>query len=298
MPQRTKIFLALPEQDAISDALTNALADAKNPRLAGCELTHDICQAEILISDTQTIEFDFTELPQRVAYIQLIDCGSGAPHSTDENLTIANPSSLLAPNAAKLAIQQWQSSVGHLQDQSEISAGIIGFGMLGYEIAKSLNQIATKIWISDIRTPRQESLHEVGARRSSLDMLLSTCDTIFVAIHPGPTSNPLLSRRELRLPSVNTTIVNLSNPQVIDIQAIENLNTNYNRNIIYLEPDINPADSTRNQSAKSLTDYILDNVKRYAQNQQPRSIVEPVTFPKAGDPAFWASKMHPRQTPI
>lgn len=302
MQQRKKIFLALPRHPDLRNAINHALQTSSNNELASYVLTRDICDAEIVIADTPTIDFDLTTLPQTVRYLQIIDCGPGEPHASDHNIIVANASSLLASNAANQAIQLWQEIANQSQDGTKnVVAGIIGFGTLGYQIGRQLSQISqldTQIWINDIRTPRQQSFQQVGARRSSLDMLLSTSHIIFIAIHPGPTSKPLLTHRELRLLTTNSTIINLSAPEVVDKTAIQTLNTTHHRQINYREmyPDL--GDVASPEHSELVTRYILDNLHKYAQDQHPRSIIEPVTHPKAGDPAFWASRMHPRQTPV
>ena len=324
--QRTrKIFFALPRHKAIRNAIQNALANTANIELGKFVATRDICDAEVVIADTPTINLDLTTLPQNVRYLQLIDCGSGEPHASNDNITVANASSILAKNAANHAVQQWQE-LRNLDDPSgsihsspffaekggikgaskqpqqtptpPTVAGIIGFGTLGYEIGKLLSQLDAQIWINDIRTPRQQSFQQIGARRSSLDMLLSTSHVIFITIHPGPTSKPLLTHRELRLLTTNSTIINLSSHQVIDKTAIQTLNTHQDRAINYHEITPKHKSPETQPEIQTITPYILDNLDNYALNRQPRSIVEHVTHPKAGDPAFWASKMHPRQTPV
>ena len=298
MSVTTNIFLALTSHDAIRHALTDELMDGNDEMLAGYRLARNIRDSEILITDTPVIDFDFERLPQKIRYLQLIDCGSGAPHATGGNLTIANASSLLAKPAAKQAIQEWQRIAENTLNPTNVTAGIIGFGTLGFEIAKQLNQLHAKIWINDIRTPRQQSFQQLGVRRSTLDMLLSTCDVVFVTVHHGPTSNPLLSQRELSLMSVGATVINLSGPKVIDRYAITTLNSTEARAIEYSEIAFyNDAPSVAVQPDE-MTDLVLNNLRARASGRPPRSIVEHVTYPDAGDPAFWASTMHPRQTPV
>ena len=48
---------------------------------------------------------------------------------------------------------------------------------------------------------------------------------------------------------------------------------------------------------RATTHYVLDNLGEWAEGRQPRCIVEAVTHSTAGDPAFWASRMAPPQTP-
>ena len=293
--ERRKIHLALPTHAALRAALSSAaVADGR----ASYELTSDVCEAEIAITDSATASEDLSLLPDTVKFLQLIDCGSGAPQVTNADLTVANASSMLASPAADRAIELMQTVANQAEGRAQDIAGIIGFGTLGYEIGKRLSELAAQIWVNDIRTPRQRSFQQIGARRSSLDMLLSTCDIVFVAIHHGPTSNPLLTARELALLSTNTAIINLSGPQVIDTQAITDLNAEQGRRISYREIPQDTANEPLSRDVEPITAWILDNLTQWTTDRQPRSIVETVTFPTAGDPAFWASRMAPRQTPV
>ena len=220
---------------------------------------------------------------------------------TSDDLTVANASSLLVYDPTDWAIDQWHEIVrrsSRTRQKGPNVAGIIGFGSLGYELGKRLNELKAKIWVNDIRTPKQMSFQSVGARRSSLDMLLSTSDVVFVAVHHGPTSNPLLSRRELHLLEIGATIINMSGEKVVDRRAINTLNEYQERNIDYREMPSDLGSASASRRPRAATSWVLDNLGNYALNHQPRSIVEHVTHPKAGDPAFWASRMHPRQTPV
>ena len=290
-----KIYLALPHRPAIRNALRNALQLASKLELSGYEMTNDIDEAEVVITDTETQSIEFSRMPDSVNYLQLIDCGSGAPNISDEILTVANASSLLVNDPADWAIDQWRIIE---RRKGEQVAGIIGFGTLGFELGRRLNASGATIWVNDIRTPRQQSFQSVGARRSSLDMLLSRSDVVFIAVHQGPTTAPLLSNRELRLLNVGATVINMSGEQVVDHEAIGSLNNNENRQIDYraIPSDLTSASASRHPRAT--THYILDNLGEWAEGRQPRCIVEAVTHSAAGDPAFWASRMSPPQTPV
>ena len=290
-----KIHLALPQRPAISNALENALRIASDLELSGYELTSDIGEAEVIITDSETQSDGFSRIPASVKYLQLIDCGSGAPNISDENLTVANASSLLVNDPADWAIDQWRIIRRRKREQV---AGVIGFGTLGFELGRRLNASAATIWVNDIRTPRQQSFQSVGARRSSLDMLLSRSDVVFVAVHHGPTSDPLLSSRELRLLNVGATVINMSGEQVVDRDAIEYLNTTENRQIDYRVMPSDLASASASRRPRATTHYVLDNLGEWAEGRQPRCIVEAVTHSAAGDPAFWASRMHPPQSPV
>lgn len=295
MNHQRKVYLALPQRPAIRNALQNALQLASKLELSRFAITNDVNEAEVVITDSETQAKEFTRTPASVKYLQLVDCGSGAPHISDENLTVANATSLLVDDPADWAIDQWRFI---RRRKGKQVAGIIGFGSLGFELGRRLNASGSTIWVNDIRTPRQQSFQSVGARRSSLDMLLSRSDVVFIAVHHGPTSDPLLSHRELRLLNVGATVINMSSEKVVDREAVESLNSDENRQIDYRAmPDV-LASASASRRPRATTHYILDNLGDWAEGRQPRCIVEAVTHPNAGDPAFWASRMTPRQTPV
>ncbi|MXX91864.1 MAG: hypothetical protein F4Y63_00225 [Chloroflexi bacterium] len=301
MQDRHNIHIALPRRPAIRSALENALRAASNLHLGNYDLTDRIDDAEVVVTDSETQVNEIGKLPASVRYLQLIDCGSGAPNMTDETVTVANASSLLVHDPAGWAIDQWREIArrsSRTREKAPNIAGIIGFGSLGYELGKRLNELGAKIWVNDIRTPKQMSFQSVGARRSSLDMLLSTSDVVFVAVHHGPTSNPLLTLRELRLLDFGATVINMSGEKVVNREAIKMLNDFHERDIDYREMPSDLGSASASRRPRAATSWVLDNLGNYALNHQPRSIVEHVTHPKAGDPAFWASRMHPRQTPV
>ena len=301
MQDRHKIHIALPRRPAIRSGLENALQAASNLHLGSYEPTDKIDEAEVVVTDSETQSEEIGLLPDSVRYLQLIDCGSGTPNMTSDDLTVANASSLLVHDPADWAIDQWREIArrsSRTRQKGPNVAGIIGFGSLGYELGKQLNELGAKIWVNDIRTPKQMSFQSVGARRSSLDMLLSTSDIVFVAVHHGPTSNPLLSRRELHLLEIGATVINMSGEKVVDREAIKMLNDFQERNIDYREMPSDLGSASASRRPRVATSWVLDNLGNYALNRQPRSIVEHVTYPAAGDPAFWASRMHPRQTPV
>ena len=298
MQQKHKIHLALPRHEAIRDATDKALHAASNLGLGNYELTGEIDGADVIVTDSATVAAKLAQLPKSVRYLQLIDCGPGPTQVSAEYVTFANASSILVEAAANWALEQWHEINSHSTPLTNNVGGIVGFGFLGYELGRRLRKLDAQVWVNDIRTPRQQSFQQVGARRSSLDMLLSTSDVVFIAIHPGPTSSPLLTHRELRLLTTNAAVINLSGPQVVDKTAIQTLNSTNDRQIDYREMFSDLGDASATERPELLTRYILDNLGKYALGHQPRCIIEPVTHSLAGDPAFWSSRMHPRQTPV
>lgn len=300
MHERHKIHLALPRRPAIRSGLENALHAASNLDLGNYELTDSVGDADVVVADSETQSTEIGRLPVSVRYLQLIDCGSGAPNMSDDDLTVANASSLLVDDPADWAIDQWQEierRSHHLHRKGQHDAGIIGFGSLGYELGSRLNDLGAQIWVNDIRTPRHQSFQSVGARRSSLDMLLSRSDVVFVAVHHGPTSEPLLSHRELRLLDTGATVINMSGGIIVDHEAIDALNGREGRQIDYREMPSDLGSASASRRPQAATRWVLDNLGSWALGSQPRCVVENVSFPSAGDPAFWSSRMAPRQTP-
>ena len=300
MQKRQKIHVALPRRPAIRSALESAVQAAIDLELGNYDFTDNISEAAVVVTDNETLDNEIGQVPSSVSFLQLTGCGSGAPNITDDNLTVANASTLLVENPADWAIDQWRDIERRLtrsHREKPGATGIIGFGNLGHELGRRLNQLGATIWVNDVRTPRQMSLQEVDGRRSSLDMLLSRSDVVFVAVHHGPTSDPLLSLRELRLLNVGATIINMSGEKVVDQGAIDELNSQQQRQIDYrrMPSDLSRASASRRP--QSTTGWILNNLGHWALGHQPRSIVEQVTHPSAGDPAFWASRMAPKQTP-
>ena len=167
MQDRHKIHIALPRRPAIRSALENALRAASNLHLGNYDLTDNIDDAEVVVTDSETQENEIGKLPASVRYLQLIDCGSGAPNMTDDGLTVANASSLLVHDPADWAIDQWREIArqsSRTRQKGPNVAGIIGFGSLGYELGKRLNELGAKIWVNDIRTPQANVISRASER--------------------------------------------------------------------------------------------------------------------------------------
>ncbi len=300
MHLRKNIHLALPRHDAIRSMLLQALQNSDDRGPTHLELTNDASCAEAIVTDSTTFRSEFQQLPHSVRFVQLIDCGASPSDGSNDNLIIANSSSVLAGNAADWAILQCHELTSTSKDaniEEPKVAGIVGFGSLGLSICERLKPLDATIWINDIRTPRQQSFQPLGARRSSLDMLLSLSDIVFVAVHHGPTSDPLLSIRELSLLSTDAAIVNLSGRAVVDVDAIEALNSSEGRGITYREIASNFGDASVASRSEDVSRFALYNLNVWVAGGEPRSTVENVSFPSAGDPAFWASRMAPKQMP-
>ena len=296
------IFIDLPSDDSLSIDLTQILASGEQQH-AQHHISPNIQDADILISSTSriTATLNSNKDLSKLKFVQLIDCGPAPDilsqtrvESGNNAVTIANTSPVLAPHVAEWCIEQYMRSdriAKVVQNTATLNAGIIGFGMLGTYIAALADQKFRHIWISDIRTPRQLATLKLKVRRLSLDLLLSRSDVVFVAAHYGPTADPLLSRRELRLMGDVQLVINPSDHRVLERPTFDLPEV--------IEPDASNAQSIQpQQHAQKIVQFIQDNIYRIGQSQQPLGIVETIDYPPIGDPAFWSSKMHPNQTPL
>ncbi len=286
------IHIALLNDDLVRQVTVSAIAE--DGILSNrSTFTADPQSASIVVTDTRGLASTPEIVSDATRLLQLVDCGSGAPHATGDDLKIANVSPLLAPEAAERAIDAWEEleRTGKSADCSgtRFRVGVIGLGNLGSHIASIANDMGHDVFANDRRTPRQRLLDQVGARRSSLDLLLSRCETIFVSVHHGPTSDPLLARREIGLVGRGAAIVNLSSPKVVDVGAIEEANETRDMRIRY--SDISNVETAA--SPETIADAVVENVRAFAAGESLNGVVENLDFPYAGDPAFWSSKMTP-----
>lgn len=294
------IFIDLPSDDSLSIDLTQMLAFGEQQH-AQHHISQNIQDADIIISSTPRVTATLNgnkDLP-RLKFVQLIDCGSEPDtlsqtrvESGNNAIGIANTSPVLAPHVAEWCIEQYLQSdriAKVVQNTATLNAGIIGFGTLGIHIAALASPRFRHIWISDIRTPRQLATSKFKVRRLSLDLLLSRSDVVFVAAHHGPTADPLLSRRELRLMGNVQLVINPSDARVLERPTFDLPEV--------IEPDASDGQPIRpQQHLEKVIQFTQHNIYRIGRSQQPLGIVETIDYPPIGDPAFWSSKMHPNQT--
>ncbi len=281
-----KTYLNLPPEDAVSRALSQRTDEEE-----GLEFTDHLEDACCIVSpSTNLTHLEKVDLP-KLRFLQIIDCGSGEPFSADRNITVANTSPILAPHAAEWAVMRLHSAnrmALRELDFSNLKVGIIGFGTLGAEIASITTRQFATTWIADIRTPRQLAMSRLGVRRLTLDFLLSKSDVVFVAVHHGPTADPLLSSRESRLMEKHVLlVVNASDHRVLEHSAFDRIGVT--------ETDDGEQPIKPQEHAEEVASFIARNIQRAANGERPAGIVETLDFPSAGDPAFWSSRMSPTQ---
>ena len=184
--------------------------------------------------------------------------------------------------------------------------------------------------VNDIRTPPQGAMtalqklfgaSDISVRRMSLDQLLSTSDVVVVAVYHGPTADPLLGDREARLLDSRAWVVDVSENGVVDPSAFVSLKQYVSR-LMDGEDSIDPdepgasdrlragpvyvrvEDAVREKLAifgidterdpKDIAKFVGWNLRRFSRGKSINE-VEHVDFPSAGDPAFWSSRMSPRE---
>ena len=144
-------------------------------------------------------------------------------------------------------------------------------------------------------------------------MLLSTSDFVFLTASWGPTADPLIGERELRLMSEKAVLVNVADGRLINEEAL--LAALESESIAGAGLDVaaagtptagHPLASAKNcvltpyvaarteEADDAVAQFVVENIVDTLNGKTPQGLVEVIDFPKAGDPAFWSSQMAPR----
>lgn len=99
------------------------------------------------------------------------------------------------------------------------TAGIIGFGRIGFETARALKTLGMNILAYDIRE-NPEIMNKVDGRYVPLEELLETSDYIFVLLTLGKESDKVLGKREFRQIKKGSCLINTSRAEAIDPDAL------------------------------------------------------------------------------
>ena len=290
------VYLALDESGAVAGSILEALGDAESE--GDLRRVHSIDDADAVVSSTKGVDGLPDSLPGNVGLLQLVDCGSGGRFGDSAGLMVANIASVLSARAVVWAAWQVRDACDEMVSSGlgkPIRVGVIGIGKLGTAIVRELqadsDDMIESIIVADIRTPRQGLLHDLGVRRSTLDLLLSTSDVVVVAVHHGPTSDPLLGARELRLLGGHAWVINVSGDAVVDASGSDA--SSIPAKVVGL-PAIEFARELE-ADGNEIAQVVVLNLQLYAAGLNPVGLVEQVTYPSAGDPAFWSSRMSPAE---
>lgn len=242
-------------------------------------------------------------------------------------VTVAGSSPVLAPYVARHALELVISASpeyserfthGHANISRDLednrkplggkTVGIVGFGRVGRAMVDLCRLLGATVIYSDVRTAPHGSAAAAGIRRSTLDLLLSKSDIVSLHVQWGPTSNPLLRERELRLMGRDSVLVNTADGRLVDSEALAAaLRSGRVRAALDIEdaPDSPLADSPVNvttpyvaarseEADENVAEFVVANVEAALSGREPDGLIEIIDYPPIGDPAFWSSKMSPR----
>ena len=233
-------------------------------------------------------------------------------------LTVANAAPAIAPFVAEHTISLIQAALvlAGQRDRptNELVIGIVGLGNVGIEVARHFAAAGASIVYHDVRTVVQGYAAEVGARRHSLDRMLLNSDVVSVHVSDTPHTPRVISDRELKLMKPGAVLVNTSLSEALDEADVAAALASGKLGAVALGimetyPDSQPgplsgedkvitelADATDREIAlKAVAALVADNLKRVEAGDPPRGLIDPVGFPAVGDPAFWSSRLTPRQ---
>ncbi len=239
-------------------------------------------------------------------------------------VTVAGASPVLAPFVARHSLglalatandngprgkQQRDAITAPLQEGAMplagMNVGIVGLGRTGRAAAELFRLVGATVIFNDLRTPVHGAAE--GLRRSSLDLLLSRSDIVSLHAQWGPTSDPLIGERELRLMSRGSVLVNAADSRLTDLQALS-AEVETGRIRAALDADLPPeaeAAATLHtpyvaarsaEADEKVAEFVVANVTAALSGAQPDGLLDIVDFPPAGDPAFWSTNMW-RQPP-
>lgn len=265
---------------------------------------------------------------QGAQLVQLTRCTPGAADVeafSAHGIAVAGVSPALAPFVAERTLNLVHAALGLPtvepgggfqsagQSLAGKTVGIIGLGRVGEQVARKLASTGARIIYCDVRTAPQGLAVELGLRRSTLDLLLTKSDVVTVHVPWGPTTNPLIGPRELSLLQSDAVLINMSHNRVVDEEALFDYLSSRSIRAVGLETAVDePAREDRRLLALdnvvtipgddheeirtnlAAASFAADNVWRVLNGGEPRGLIEVIDFPRAGDPAFWSSKMSPR----
>jgi len=99
--------------------------------------------------------------------------------------------------------------------------GIIGFGRIGYEVAKRARAFEMEILVYDVLLDKlMDRVREVGAKGCTLEELLRESDFISIHVPLTPETRHMIGEKELRMMKETAYLVNTSRGGVIDEMAL------------------------------------------------------------------------------
>lgn len=304
MPADSCTFLS---REASADALAAALGEAE-VLIASPGDVHAVEPACPKLRFVQLTSCDYEQAV--LAHLQsraLAVAGLGAALADDVaavavGLMLAVRSGLRAP--VKAGSDAWEPLLRELDGKV---IGIIGLGRAGTAVARLLRPHGPHLLYCDVRTPPQAIAREPGIRRVTQDRLLVESDFVTAHLPVTDQSKGGIGRREFGLLGPGSTLINTSAPGIIDRQVListlragrlEGFGTidldpglASFANVVIADPKLLRTPGIATKAAA----WIKGNVDAALDGTTPRGLVETIGYPRAGDPAFWSSRMIPRE---
>lgn len=104
-------------------------------------------------------------------------------------------------------------------DLQQKTLGIVGFGQIGFQVAKRAHAFDMKLLYTDI-VPRKEAESLFGAKRVSLNELLQESDFISLHVPLNEKTRRLIGKKELELMKPTAYLINTSRGAVVDQKAL------------------------------------------------------------------------------
>jgi len=261
--------------------------------------------------DLRFIQFSTCDYPQSVlAELQskgLQVASLGAALAEDVAKTAIGLMIAVAECRKGLALGDPTAQAGQTSALNGKTVGIVGLGRVGTAIAGLLERFNARVLYSDVRTAPQQLRHALPLRRVTQDRLLVESDFVTLNVPLTDQSRGLLGRRDIGLIGPETVLVNTSAPEIVNRQSlVDALEGGYIKG--YGAIDLDPGLAAHNNvvqlgpqavrttaSAVRVARWIVDNADAAVAGRPVRGLVETIGFPKAGDPAFWSSRMTPRE---
>ena len=232
----------------------------------------------------------------------------------ERGIVIANNSVAIAPSVAEHAItlmlavkrrlieshksvqdRKWVANVNRdgYTEIGESTIGIIGLGNIGSRVAQRLKPWGCTLLYHDVVSFPAAREKELGVKRVSLDELLRRSDIVTVHVPLNGRTRHMIGERELSLMKPTAFLVNTCRGPVVDEAALykvlkEKRIAGAGLDVLEEEPapvknpvlDLENAlvtphvAGTSTGSVRRLTQFTIENVKRFAAGKTPESLIK------------------------
>ena len=235
-----EVYIRLKSDRPTKQAIRQRLTRKKNAKRF--KLVKDLKSAKMVVTSTADLKSLPKKLPSNVRLLQLTDCGGAQRYLGASKIEIANATRLFERIIALSTLCVLGVAAGDVKrstDKHSLQLGIVGFGNIGKECLMALGKALEfpenreilafdSIVINDLRPLHpgwQDYLRDtfdpfgISHRSDDLDETLMSSDIVIVAVHRGPTADPLLGTLEAGLIDANSWVIDLSEEGVVDRPA-------------------------------------------------------------------------------